>query len=465
MRSQKIPNGFYTSTGNVDPDDDIIGTDILNGFGQFFDFQDNRLTLIGPSDPYIRHLVGNGIVFNVDQATQGLARTAVEQEVLFGSIPQLQGNANAGTGANTLIGPTAPPEAASTVFRTHLTGSNASYIDEAAIGVQRGVDVINAQSLGADGIDRDIKLFFGVDEASQGQPGSDVNDQKGRNQHKSDIFDIPFGQATPKRIPGSNSLTINQEVIGLGANVGPGAVAPNSPDNLLGFDLLTQLALPANSLSNLDSPIVSKNDSGTAARPRVGDERLAQNFDSYFSLLGSQDIFRSDVTDIFADGFLDIGLSFLNLDDIDALALFRPSVGPGRRGQNALARGPLLSPNLIINPANGGFTFDPNDDADFLGIDAFISGVMTDLALFSLTPDSATLQALGLSAADIFITDFDGTFTLFASAESLGLRFEDNVDGLDSIAVDEPRSLLGTLFVTLVSLSVIRRRSKLDEQA
>jgi hypothetical protein len=429
----------------------IVGTDVLNRFGQFFDFSRGpggeanlgTLTLIGPTDPRIRELRANGILFNVDRNTVGLARTAVEQEALFGSIPQLQANPlTGGAGANTVQGGTAPPEAHGTVFRTHLTGSNASYIDEAAHGLNRGGQAITGLSLGADRINlpKNTKLFFSVDPASVGLDGTAVNGQALRNQAASDVFEIPFHQATPFPVRGGNTLTINQEVMGLGSNFGPAALATPSRDNLTDFDLYTQHALPSRSLSNLDSPITAAGDRGTADRPRVGDDVLARTFDTYFTLETGPDILRSNLATVFAQGVADIGLAAL--DVLDGFALFRPSVMAGVIGK-ALERGlAVLSTNLEQNPANGGFTFDHNFTGEFRGIDMFQGQAASDLALFSLARGSPTLQALRLSAADIFITDFDGTFTLFASAESLGLRFDDNVDGLDSIATPEPGTLV-----------------------
>jgi hypothetical protein len=63
-----------------------------------------------------------------------------------------------------------------------------------------------------------------------------------------------------------------------------------------------------------------------------------------------------------------------------------------------------------------------------------------DYALFSLAPGSASLMQWGLDAADVFFTDFRGSFFLYAPSASLGLRSMpggepghdgDNVDALD----------------------------------
>jgi len=217
--------------------DAITGTDELNKCGQFFDFSPvggggaganhGRLTLIAPSDPRIRTMRGNGILMGVDAGTVGLSRTAVNQESQYGSIPQLQ------VGANTLVTPAVPGEAGGTIFRTHLTGSNASYIDEDATALIRGADVIDAQSLGGDGITPQSPLFFSVGRNSVGQPGSAVNGQSMLNQVPGDIFEIPGDQPPYQRVQRfagrTNSLTINQEVMGLGPNVGPLAAAVPAP--------------------------------------------------------------------------------------------------------------------------------------------------------------------------------------------------------------------------------------------
>jgi hypothetical protein len=442
----------------------IVGTDVTNRFGQVWDFSPkggaanvNRgtLTLIGPEDPVVIDARDNGILFSVDSTTSGLLNTAVDHEKRFGAIPQLQPN----TTTLAITGTNLPNEAAGTIFRTHLTGSNATYVDELAMGLdnRRRNVTIDAQSLGGDGVGPHGNLYFSVSRASTGQAASDVRTQAVRNQVAADIFTIAPGQANVSRGNGrSNSLFINQEVIGLGPNYGPLATAtfgPGDPnDNLLDFDVNTETALVNSAMSNLDSPIISANDAGNVDRPRVGGDRYQTNFDNYFSTADSgigdgARIFRSNVTSVFAlgsdMGLADMAAGFVGIDDLDGLSLFRPSVDPGVIG-GPLLPGPALSSTLQQNFNFGGgfFVFDPNGDRDFEGIDMFHGGAATDLALFSLAPGSQTLNFFGLSPADIFITDFDGTFSLYATAESLGLLFNDNVDGLDSLAIPEPASLV-----------------------
>ena len=449
--------GEQRSARNAAAGTPLLGTDVTNQFGQFWNFtsqnaaggnNNGTLVLYGATDPRVISLRDNGILFSVDSATDGLAATAVNQEKLFGSIPQLQPN----TTTLTINGANQPNEARGTVFRTHLTASNATYVDELAMGLdprRRNVD-IDAQSLGGDGINIDANLFFSVARQATGQVASAVSRQANRHQMAADIFEVRAGQADVSRTVGRhNSLFVNQEVIGLGPNFGPQANATPSNDNLLDFDLNTDAAMVANAMSNLDSPINRANDTGNIDRPRIGGDIYRSNFDNYFSLADSgigdgARIFRSNISDLFANGhamgLADMDIGSAGIDDLDALALFRPGIGPGVRDGSDVLSGATLSSTLEQNFNFGGgfFVFDPNDDRDFEGIDMFHGGLPTDLALFSLAPGSQTLNFFGLSAGDLFITDFDGTFSLFATAESLGLRFHDNLDGLDSLAVPEP---------------------------
>jgi hypothetical protein len=89
-----------------------------------------------------------------------------------------------------------------------------------------------------------------------------------------------------------------------------------------------------------------------------------------------------------------------------------------------------------------------------------------DEALFSLAPGSPALTtvdaALGraYSPADVFYTSFTGSFSLFASAEALGLMTTDNLDALDLFAstVPEPSSL--AILLALCGIASIHRRRR-----
>jgi len=107
----------------------------------------------------------------------------------------------------------------------------------------------------------------------------------------------------------------------------------------------------------------------------------------------------------------------------------------------------VTSPDdILVTPSPGGFygifasgVIDIglmiDDDIDALclqdkGTIGFLDPGL-DEALFSLTPFSPILPIIGGSPADIFYTDFTGTFSLYSPAIGLGLLVSDNVDALD----------------------------------
>jgi hypothetical protein len=95
--------------------------------------------------------------------------------------------------------------------------------------------------------------------------------------------------------------------------------------------------------------------------------------------------------------------------------------------------------------AAGNIGLIPANDIDALVIwDRGAIGAMNpgvDVAVFSLTPNSPALAgadgiwgtADDFSAADLFVTDFNGFFCLYTRSNQLGMRFQDNIDGLDAI--------------------------------
>ena len=92
---------------------------------------------------------------------------------------------------------------------------------------------------------------------------------------------------------------------------------------------------------------------------------------------------------------------------------------------------------------------------------------------FALPPNSlSNLDSPIAKEADVFVMDFDGTWTLFGSAESLGLKHflppfndpfaDDNLDALDSLVflvIPEPATL-SLLAVSMLMACRRRRRCR-----
>ena len=77
-----------------------------------------------------------------------------------------------------------------------------------------------------------------------------------------------------------------------------------------------------------------------------------------------------------------------------------------------------------------------------------------DLALFSLSTFSNSVLPPNsfVSSADILFTDFQGSYSVFASAADLGLRPDDELNALATDIVPEPASLL--LWIGLAAAGV-----------
>ncbi len=499
----------------------LLGTDIFNGFGQFWDMSANpgnnnqpSLLFFGPRLQGDRDLVSTGALITVDRLSSGAPRTGVNQYTQFGrpaiNIPAGGTNPDGSTNVNgTPIPATSGTFNATTIFRTHMTQSNAGYISGAeAMGLQGATinnlgDAITSLSVGGERIAQRSTVYFSVDRASQGQAagtifvpgvgtiqtgsigfGGGVTGQRALNQHAADIF-----QADNARRPtpivsidingnqqitgvngfGTNSLRYNQDVMGLAGNAGPLANAAGwgNEDNMRDFDLRSIdgmiAANAATTMRNLDPVIRAPGDThnpgsalGVAARTDV----LGQNFNTFITLdtgsvsLAANGWSAADVlvnnTAINAPGlrrFASAAQAGLGANNaIDGISLQRVGLQanlPVIEGTNYAAFEWAVDGYVPLNS----FTPYGGTLEDFGGIDTFF-GFNADLMLFSLAPGSAALNffdiILGrnLSAADIFITDFDGTFQLYAAAESLGLLASDNVDGLDVMPVPTPASLM-----------------------
>lgn len=516
-RGAAVAAGTYTpdtgapTTGGVGG---LMGTDVLNRFGQYWDYTSNRpgVMLFGPSLQGDRDMLSVGMLMTVDQSARGAARTGVQQMREFGRPASM--NFEAAVDAADLAQNSANSQGIS-IYRTHGTHSNAAYIDgRAALGLTPGGatppgrpqvgDQIDGLSMGGDKIGatgqaagsgplRQVSLFFSVDAASRGNAAGDgpgfagggVNAQANLNQVAGDVFMSSSARPANAAV-GRNVLRLNQDVIGLQGNVGPfqDATGRGNHDNLRDFDINPEQGMRDSTrvLRNVDPTIRTQGDvrnplgnaatGGLAARTDV----LNGNMWSYYSLqnrsttlanvASGADIYSQDSSNgtprKFA-GWQDLGL--VSDDDVDALALTRAT---GRIGGQDL----ILPANAGPRPGNVNMMtslidsrFDENADESF-GRISFPDGsgaIGNDVLLFSLAPGSPSLALMSaflgrqLSAADVFVSDLDGTFTLYASAESLGLLAGDNIDGLDITAIPAPGS---AILLAAAGAAALRRRRR-----
>jgi len=274
-------------------------------------------------------------------------------------------------------------------------------------------DDLNALSAGRDSFAGPPIFFFSVERQSVGVNGnpyvpyvSDVYEEALSNQAAGDVFVTCFGHpGAPRWTPpaGQNMLHINQQELGLHPALFPtedytGTEPLDELDalNFSEFDLTGDGRVDENVYFSLD--ILSVSLVGGAS---ADDVLLIKPGDVAFS--------------IFADGVTDIGL--LPDDDIDALVLL-----------DLQDRGELTP--------------------------------FADRAFFSLAPGSPTLLVNGYSPADIFYTNFNGTYVLEFTASELGLLDTDDVDALEVQpgVIPEPGTLLLLGTGGLLTLGILRRK-------
>lgn len=167
---------------------------------------------------------------------------------------------------------------------------------------------------------------------------------------------------------------------------------------------------------------------------------------------------------------------FFSVTSADAAVLAADATPSGADILQAKVGGQGVPPLVFADEATLGLKQGDNLDALVLwdvgtpqGLD---SG--TDIALFSLAPDSPSLsnnlfgRVRGTdSPGDVFITDFSGKYFALASAESLGLlvgtssNYDDNLNALEYQAVSsipEPTTIL-LLGMGLLGLARLRKRT------
>ena len=308
---------------------------------------------------------------------------------------------------------------------------------------------VNAFSDNTEVYDDTVKLDFSVDRISAGLPGTAVNTQFGLNQQPGDIFRTTRTFPSPIMLPlgagvgyvgplphvgvvgSNNTLLVDESALTL--------TAMGTPGVLVGPSVMA-VPIVAGTHDNVDS---------FEHNPFDADGDMINDTWMYFSInpdeavimtLSAPAISAADIFDIMPGGVLgnlrnspfataaSMGLDGFgqNTDDIDALVMYDlgmlggPYWGSGSQG---------AEPGI-------------------------------DYALFSLSHGSASLNMYQLSEADIFLTNFTGSFALYAGAADLGLIGGpgeypgDNVDALEIIPEPTTIALLG------LGILALRRKRK-----
>ncbi|NRA75283.1 MAG: hypothetical protein HRU16_05020, partial [Planctomycetes bacterium] len=276
-------------------------------------------------------------------------------------------------------------------------------------------DNVNAFCHGVSVTDPGRNIYFSVDRNSLGAPGSAVNlaaTAPNPSASSSEFGSMGIGPGAPPLntlvLPYSEFVLAESDDIDALDNFAPNFSDFNAdgvPDRPAWYSLSA-----ASSTTNVGI--------GMPESPRAG--LLADGIrtsDDIFVFLppsavgpGGPHIYASGRIDIgLADGIADPTL----VDDIDALVLMPyTSYSPG--SSTVITPGPEnqppLNPDGTIHIPTGGLTW--------------------DLAFFSLSRDSVSLGALGYTAADVFVTNFNGTFMRLHQAADLDLTGEDNINAM-----------------------------------
>ncbi|MFC2085457.1 DUF6073 family protein, partial [Bacteroidota bacterium] len=286
-------------------------------------------------------------------------------------------------------------------------------------GFPGSTDNLNAFSFGYDEVEHDaldiISISFSVDAASSGAPGTGVENEV--------IFGTDYSFPDVPAPPEQSADIFF------------------SPGNGMNFQLLDEkdatCTFPNMTVTNSIATSSNCNAAGWPGGANPEDTDALEISNIFF--VGSDPDF---------DGLIDIlnGNLFFSLDPTSvSVGLAVPDFRPGPPDGVATPDDILTSP-----PPGGAFGVYASgvldigliagDDLDALCLlDNESIGYLdpgTDIALFSLAPGS---PSLGGSPADIFFTNFNGSFSLYTTAAMLGLLSTDNIDAMDcQILVDIP---------------------------
>ncbi len=298
---------------------------------------------------------------------------------------------------------------------------------------------------------QDIRVHFSVDRLTSGTAGSHLLAEATNNQQPGDIygglatFQNPadfvgmlggngwFG-ALPSANPaatGTNVLVADESQFGLtvtgavGQTTGPGipvsAAQHGSHDNIDAFDWATQVS------------------GGTGTFNGVYTDHC------YFAIA--------------PDEGAAVGQSAAHIYDVPAGAT---STGPIQKYARATQLG-LDSAGRNTDSIDALVVF---DNGELGGQEYGGPGAEPgfDFALFSLAPGSASLTQIGLSASDVFFTDFSNAFATYAYGVELGISpalfgeafVGDNMDAMEIVEIPEPASV--TVLLGLILAAGIHRR-------
>lgn len=281
-----------------------------------------------------------------------------------------------------------------------------------------------------------IRLHFSVDRITTGMPGSASLAESIVGQQPGDIYTSTAGFINPVVFAGG---------LGPGPFVGPLPSAGGGGSNALlidesAFGLTTAAGIvpagvPAGPIMTGSHDNVDAYDSRPVIPTAVGGVYAS---DSYFAVAPDDAAATgASAADIF---FTPAGAPLGGILYAPAGALGLDSFGQNRDSVDAL---------IMFDGGNiQGFSAEPG----------------ADYALFSLAPGSGSLAGFGLSAGDIFYTDFTGSFGVYAFDTDLGLfpgapgtpfGQQSNVDALT--VIPEPSSI--ALIALGLGMIVRRRRA------